>query len=410
MATEGTAHPRQEPSCRAAPLPSATDDGAATTAPPAASPVSGGSSPRRHVTLVARSDEPSRALAAYLCDADVACTSLIGFSLEQLLVLETSAVVVFFDGFALSDLLPELKVLHARRPGLALVFIADYAARSALGRAFGASARPPAVLRRTVSAAVIHAALAEASELGAPEPRISGPELPATPAALGPEVAEAVKMLTQNEPLRDRRFDRLLPASLRAASNQFWTPLEVVAQAGAWFDELGVRSVVDIGSGVGKFCLAGAFTCSCSFVGIEQRAQLVAVARNLSRCFGLEERVAFIEGRFGEVATPPADCYYLYNPFEENLLPVDEALDGDVELSAERFRRDLRCYRALVDSLPIGAYVLTYNGVGGRVPASLAEVRVQRELPAVLRLLQKVRDGRALGASGAVGLRALQTR
>ena len=59
-------------------------------------------------------------------------------------------------------------------------------------------------------------------------------------------------------------------------------------------------------------------------------------------------------------------------------------------MSRERFRADLRRFRALVAALPVGAYVLSYNGVGGPMPDYLDEVRVDRTLPAVLRLLRKV--------------------
>lgn len=344
-----------------------------------------------NVTLVSRSHDTIRDLEAYLRDAGVSCTRLASVRLEQLLVLETSAVVLFLKGFALSDLLPILKELHWQRPALALVFVAGCAGRFALWHGFAASTLPPLVLGDSAPTAVIYDAVRIACEVCVTE-HLDRPLDPvASFRALEGPVSEVIKMLTAKGPLCDDGFDRLLPMRLRAASYQFWTPLEVVAQATAWFEELGVRSIVDIGSGVGKFCVAGALTSSCSFIGIEQRAHLATVARNLSRVFGLEGRVSIIEGRFGEVETPSADCYYFYNPFEENLFSVYEALDRKVELSAERFRREVRYFGTLVASLPIGAYILSYNGVGGRMPDCLAEVRVQRQLPAVLRLHQKVR-------------------
>jgi SAM-dependent methyltransferase len=204
-------------------------------------------------------------------------------------------------------------------------------------------------------------------------------------------VSELTHALTSSATLRDEYFDRFLPTPWRLASGRFWTPLDAVKRASEWLEELGVRTVVDIGSGVGKFCIAGALLTSCAFIGVEQRSHLTLVARNLSRVLGVEQRVSFVEGRFGEIAMPTADCYYLYNPFEENLFAPEEALDDAVDLNASRFRRELRAFRALVGSLPLGAFVLTYNGVGGRWPDCLEERRVDRELPAVLRLLEKVR-------------------
>ncbi|HXK16205.1 MAG TPA: hypothetical protein VNG33_00275 [Polyangiaceae bacterium] len=311
--------------------------------------------------------------------------------LEQLLVLDAPAAVVFVDDFVFCDLLPTLQALHALRPGLALIFVAGHAGRFALWRAFEGSALPPLVLRDSVPAAVVYDALRIACDSCATEQMASELDPFAAVGGLEGLTSEVVRMLATDAPVRDHCFDRLLPIRLRAASNQFWTPLDVVKRATAWFEELGVRSVVDIGSGVGKFCVAGALTSPCSFIGIEQRPQLATVARNLARIFAVDHRVSIIDGRFGEMATPVADCYYLYNPFEENLFPVREALDTEAELSPQRFRHDVRCFRALVEALPVGAYVLTYNGVGGRMPDCLDEVRIDRELPAVLRLLQKAR-------------------
>lgn len=66
----------------------------------------------------------------------------------------------------------------------------------------------------------------------------------------------------------DRSFDRYLPSDLQALSNSYWTPLVTARRAAQWLDEVGVGTVIDIGSGAGKFCVATALASSCSFVGI----------------------------------------------------------------------------------------------------------------------------------------------
>jgi len=343
------------------------------------------------VALISRSPETSRGLESYLCDAGSSARRLASVRLEELLLLDTCAAVIFVEDFALPDLLPTLKTLHAQRPGLALVLIAGRIGRFALWRAFEGSALPPLVLAESALPAIIYDALRIACDTSVTEHMDRRLDPSVSLGILERPVAEVVKMLEMGGPLRDQGFDRLLPMRLRAASNRFWTPLDTIKRAATWFEEEGITSVVDIGSGVGKFCVAGALASSCSFIGIEQRPTLATVARNLARIFAVDDRVSIIDGRFGEIETPVADCYYLYNPFEENLFSAGEALDTEVELTAERFRNDLRCFRALVGSLPIGAYILSYNGIAARMPACLDELRLDRELPAVLRLLRKVR-------------------
>src|SRR5688572_31833715 len=73
----------------------------------------------------------------------------------------------------------------------------------------------------------------------------------------------------------DCAFDRFLPADLRRVSDEHWTPLVAALRAAQWLDEAGVRTVVDIGSGAGKFCVAAALAGHCRFKGLEHRRRLV---------------------------------------------------------------------------------------------------------------------------------------
>lgn len=189
----------------------------------------------------------------------------------------------------------------------------------------------------------------------------------------------------------DASFDRFLPPDLRSVSSRYWTPLRAVARATQWLTELGVHSVVDIGSGVGKFCVAGALGTHCTFTGIEHRPRLASVARSIAGLFNLEERVHFVTGVFGETQTPAADCYYLFNPFGENLFDPDERLNEDADLSHARYLDDIGRVERLLGSVPFGTYVITYNGFGGTLPDDFEEVRIDVELPCVLRMARRQR-------------------
>lgn len=189
----------------------------------------------------------------------------------------------------------------------------------------------------------------------------------------------------------DRAFDRYLPDDLRALSRYYWTPLLAIVRAARWLDDLDVRTVVDIGSGAGKFCVAGALATRCSFVGLEHRPRLVAAARALAELFEVEDRVRFIEGALGEADLPAADAYYLFNPFGENLFGASECIDEDVELGDERYEHDVATTLELLRSAPPGTCLLTYNGFGGRVPEGYQQVRLDLDLSSVLRMWQKSR-------------------
>jgi hypothetical protein len=190
-------------------------------------------------------------------------------------------------------------------------------------------------------------------------------------------------------PPPDAVFDGLLSQEARALSPLYWTPLDVALRVARWFDEFGIRTVVDIGSGVGKFCIATALASRCRCIGLEQRPWLVTVARNLAARLDCGDRVQFIEGDFRSLGVPVADAYYLFNPFEENLFGVGERIDDEVELGEERLATDLAALRLHLLGAPFGTYLVTYNGFGGRVPASYRPLRVEREFSSVLRLWRK---------------------
>jgi hypothetical protein len=190
----------------------------------------------------------------------------------------------------------------------------------------------------------------------------------------------------------DRAFDRYLPVELRVVSRQYWTQLTVVVRVAEWLNELGVRSVVDIGSGAGKFCVAGALATDCEFIGMEQRPRLVTVARELARSFEVSDRVRFLQSTFGVTSPPVADAYYMYNPFGENLFGCDSRLGEDVELGGERYERDVSAAQAWFEQVPLGTYLITYNGFGGRVPSGYREVQLDREQPNLLRMWRKTSD------------------
>ena len=189
---------------------------------------------------------------------------------------------------------------------------------------------------------------------------------------------------------KDATFDRFLPDELRVVSGQHWTPLVVAKRVAGWFDELHVRSVVDIGSGAGKFCVAAALCGNSHYYGIEQRPRLVDAARGLASAFHVDDRVEFAVGTLGEIAAPIADAYYLYNPFGENLFGAIAQLDNDVELSDMRYDSGVAAVEELLERVPLGTCVVTFNGFGGRFPPRFHQVRVDREMPSMLRLLQKL--------------------
>jgi predicted RNA methylase len=187
----------------------------------------------------------------------------------------------------------------------------------------------------------------------------------------------------------DCAFDFFMPEDLAALSGDQWTPLEVALAAANWLKERGVRSVVDVGSGPGKFCIAAALAGSLEVVGLEQNPRCVAVARSLAQLFRVEDRVRFVQCSLDESVLPPADAYYLFNPFAQHLFAPSDDPGWGVSPDYERYRRDVMTMQDALRRAPEGTVVITYNGFGGLMPASYETCRIDRELPCVLRMWRK---------------------
>lgn len=190
----------------------------------------------------------------------------------------------------------------------------------------------------------------------------------------------------------DDAFDRFLPLELREVSAHYWTPLRAVRQAAAWLREIQVRTVVDIGSGAGKFCVAAALLTRCRFAGLEKRSSLVAAARELAGFFDVEDRVTFVTGELGATAAPAGEAYYFFNPFAEYSFYSTRFAEPGLAFTPETFARDVAAATAFLAQAPVGTFALTLNGFGGSVPAGYVQLDVARRLPGTLRLWKKVGD------------------
>ncbi len=165
----------------------------------------------------------------------------------------------------------------------------------------------------------------------------------------------------------DRIFDDVFPLHIRRASSIHWTPVEVAFRAAKLLAvEPGAR-LLDIGSGVGKFCIVAAAACDARVRGIEHRPHLVEIAERAAA--RVEVDVTFTTGTFRPEDGQEVDGIYLFNPFGENLCGSSDSIDVTVERSRARFERDIAMLEDLFREARVGMRVVTYCGFGGRMPA-----------------------------------------
>jgi SAM-dependent methyltransferase len=167
----------------------------------------------------------------------------------------------------------------------------------------------------------------------------------------------------------DQQFNQLYPPSIQALARKHWTPLGIARKAASFLAaEKNIR-ILDIGSGVGKFCLAAAYyKPNAYYYGVEQRKSLTSLSEKAREILSLEN-ASFIHGNFTQLDFKNFDHFYFYNAFYENLTGTDK-IDNTIDYSGELFNYyNSYLYRQL-EHKPAGTRLATYHSLEEEVPQS----------------------------------------
>lgn len=173
----------------------------------------------------------------------------------------------------------------------------------------------------------------------------------------------------------DQQFDQLYPTAISALASRHWTPVSVAKEAAA-FLAVGTNSrILDIGSGVGKFCMIGArFHPNAVFTGVEQRDSLTQIAQSIAQQLELNN-TRFLTGNFMEIDFTQFHHFYFYNAFYENLIDND-SIDKTIDQSPELFNLYNRKLYKQLKKLPAGTRIATFHSSENEMPSSYQVVGV----------------------------------
>ncbi|SEA98643.1 class I SAM-dependent methyltransferase [Pedobacter hartonius] len=165
----------------------------------------------------------------------------------------------------------------------------------------------------------------------------------------------------------DATFDSLYSLRARQLSLMHWTPLNIAKKAAEYLTAGSGTAILDIGSGVGKFCLVAAhYFPAHFFYGVEQRKALIdeaIIAQNAtSMC-----NVKFIHANFTELDMDQYDHFYFYNSFSENIVHY-KPIDNLIQTSAEIYDEYLSQFYELLENKPAGTRLATFHCSDGDVP------------------------------------------
>jgi len=167
----------------------------------------------------------------------------------------------------------------------------------------------------------------------------------------------------------DNQMHHLYPIDIQLLAARHWTPLKVSELASKYLAQQSGDKVLDIGSGAGKFCLAGAYyKRDAGFYGIEQRKHLVDHANTARMILGLTN-VHFIHQNLTQLDFRKYDHFYFYNSFYENLADT-EKIDETVVCSPHLYDYYSRSLYKKLEDMPAGTRVATFHSLEDKIPIS----------------------------------------
>ena len=171
----------------------------------------------------------------------------------------------------------------------------------------------------------------------------------------------------------DEQFNQLYPLSIQTLARRHWTPLSVARKAANFLAAENNVRILDIGSGVGKFCLGAAYYKPNAFYfGVEQRKSLIVHAE-IAKKLLQSENVSFFNGNFTLLDFRNYDHFYFYNAFYENLASSDK-IDDSIDYSGELYNYYNRYLFKQLEQKPGGTRLATFHSMEDEIPPSYHEV------------------------------------
>lgn len=165
----------------------------------------------------------------------------------------------------------------------------------------------------------------------------------------------------------DETFDEHFSPRIKKLSKTHWSPLPVIKKATAFLAYHSHTKIIDIGSGSGKFCIAGAhYHPSSEFHGVEQRENLHLTALRSKTLSGLTN-VHFIHGDFTQLNLDDYNGIYFFNSFAENLYTFGR-IDNTIHHSVSLYNYYANYLYKMLEEKPSGTRLASYHVNENEIP------------------------------------------
>jgi len=179
----------------------------------------------------------------------------------------------------------------------------------------------------------------------------------------------SIDQLRIHKNISDEKFDAIYPFEIRELSERHWTSVFVAKIASDFFCSSKTVKVLDIGSGVGKFCFVGAALHPTSqFHGIDIRKNFIEISNKIKNTQALSN-TAFFQKDVLNTDFIGYDGIYFFNSFQEKIDPTS-IIDNQSEISVEMYIAYTTHILNELNKMPAGTKLVTYYSEDFCVPAS----------------------------------------
>ncbi len=169
-----------------------------------------------------------------------------------------------------------------------------------------------------------------------------------------------IEKLKAEKIISDAEFDLIYPTDIRSLSERHWTPVSIAKIVSEFLCYDKNLKILDIGSGVGKFCMVGAaLKPHCKFYGVDIREKYTKLSNKLKDTYRIKN-IQFLHKDILELSLDSYDCIYFFNSFQER---IDDTayIDNYSELSYDLYKTYTKYLFFQFDNMPIGTRIATYH-------------------------------------------------
>jgi ubiquinone/menaquinone biosynthesis C-methylase UbiE len=176
------------------------------------------------------------------------------------------------------------------------------------------------------------------------------------------------EQLKQKKYPSDLQFDEIYPKKYQEHSARHFTPVNIAVKAAKLLADGPEDKILDVGSGVGKFCCIGASVTAARFYGVEKRKTLTNLSNKIKRLYKLKN-AHFINTDFTKLDFSKFNGIYFFNSFHEHM---DETcvLDETSKVSLKEYRQYHEALMIKLEECKTGTRLVTYYTFKNKIPSS----------------------------------------